>query len=244
MEPIKHQISEYWTERSESFLLQRKKELASGKRELWLKEIKRYIPEGRRLRILDLGTGTGFFAFLLELEGHYVTGIDLTDEMISKARKTAMELGCYPDFYAMDAEEPDFEAESFDVLVTRNLSWTLPHLDKAYKEWFRLLVPGGVLINFDADYCTPVVEGQEEEEMPDDHAHRMLSPDMNAKHEAIVMELSAYHGKRPQWDTELLLGAGFDRIVIDTGVWGRVYAEKDEFYNPVPIFTLAAYKPF
>ena len=32
-------------------------------------------------------------------------------------------------------------------------------------------------------------------------------------------------------------------VTVDSGVWARVYAEKDEFYNPVPIFTIAAYKP-
>ena len=47
---------------------------------------------------------------------------------------------------------------------------------------------------------------------------------------------------RPQWDVQLLTECGFERIIVDNGVWKRIYAEVDEFYNPVPIFTIAAYK--
>jgi len=60
--------------------------------------------------------------------------------------------------------------------------------------------------------------------------------------EAITMELSAYQLPRPQWDVQLLVEAGFERICVDVGVYRRIYAELDEFYNPTPIFTIAAYK--
>ena len=43
-------------------------------------------------------------------------------------------------------------------------------------------------------------------------------------------------------DIQLLMKAGFERITLDKGVYGRIYAEIDEFYNPVPIFLIAAYK--
>ena len=104
-------------------------------------------PRGRTLRVLDVGTGTGFFACLLAAEGHEATGIDLTPDMIAHAGHMAAVLGQDVRFLLMDAEEPDFEDESFDVLVTRNLTWTLPHIEKAYREWFRILKPGGVLLN-------------------------------------------------------------------------------------------------
>ena len=43
-------------------------------------------------------------------------------------------------------------------------------------------------------------------------------------------------------DVQLLVEAGFDRITVDMGVYKRIYAEIDEFFNPTPIFTIAAYK--
>ena len=56
------------------------------------------------------------------------------------------------------------------------------------------------------------------------------------------MEIHHSQKERPAWDADLLLSAGFEQITIDTGVWKRIYREIDEFFNPVPIFTVAARK--
>ena len=241
MELIKHRVAHYWSHRAEAFEAQRLREYDSEKRERWLAEFRKYLPQGKPLRILDIGTGTGFFACLLAAEGHETTGIDLTPDMIEHAEHMADVLGLDAEFLIMDAEEPAFEPESFDALVTRNLTWTLPHVAKAYREWYKLLKPGGVLIDFDADYSA-ALEDEEEHELPEDHAHKLVPDYMRAENDAITMEVGAYHGPRPQWDVQLLIEAGFERIMVDVGVYGRIYAEVDEFFNPVPIFAIAAYK--
>ena len=241
MDALKLKIADYWSRRASAFAGQRLRELSSGKRALWLAEFDRYLPKGRKLDVLDIGTGTGFFAFLLASEGHRATGIDLTEEMVREAEKTARSLNLNADFAVMDAETPDFTPESFDAIVTRNLTWTLPRLENAYRAWYGLLKPGGALINFDADYCRQVAEAVETE-LPENHAHKNIPSAMIAENDEITLELSAYQQPRPQWDVGLLLSAGFERVVTDTGVWRRVYRERDEFYNPVPVFTIAAYK--
>ena len=241
MEQIKHRVTHYWSHRAEGFEVQRLREYDSEKRQRWLIELRRYLPQGKPLRILDVGTGTGFFACLLASEGHETTGIDLTPDMIERAEHMAAVLGQDVRFELMDAEEPAFEDESFDVLVTRNLTWTLPHIEKAYREWYRILKPGGILINFDADY-NAALDDEEEHELPENHAHKLVPDYMQAENEAITMEVGAYHQPRPQWDIQLLIEAGFERVAVDMGVYKRIYAEIDEFFNPTPIFTIAAYK--
>lgn len=241
MELIKHRVTHYWSNRADSFEQQRLREFDSEKRERWLAELRRYLPQGKTLRILDVGTGTGFFACLLAAEGHKTVGIDLTPNMIEHAKHMAAVLGLDARFQLMDAEEPDFEPESFDVLVTRNLTWTLPHIEKAYREWYRILKPGGILINFDADYCA-ALEDEDEHDLPANHAHKLVPDCMMQENDAITMEIGAYHGPRPQWDVQLLIEAGFERVTVDTGVYRRIYAEIDEFFNPTPIFTIAAFK--
>lgn len=242
MERIKHRVTHYWSNRAEAFEEQRLREYDSEKRERWLAEFHRYLPQDKILRILDVGTGTGFFACLLAAEGHELIGIDLTPEMIDHAVHMAAVLGSDVHFQMMDAEKPEFEPESFDALVTRNLTWTLPHLEKAYREWYKLLKPGGILINFDADY-NAALEDDEEHELPENHAHKLVPEYMRAESDAITMEVGAYHQPRPQWDVQLLVEAGFERIMVDMGVYRRIYAEVDEFFNPTPIFTIAAFKP-
>ena len=241
MELIKHRVAHYWSHRADSFEQQRLREFDSEKRDRWLAELCRYLPQGKTLRILDVGTGTGFFACLLAAEGHKTVGIDLTPNMIEHAKHMAAVLGLDARFQLMDAEEPDFESESFDVLVTRNLTWTLPHIEKAYREWDRILKPGGILINFDADYCA-ALEDEDEHDLPENHAHKLVPDCMMQENDSITMEIGAYHGPRPQWDVQLLIEAGFERVTVDTGVYRRIYAEIDEFFNPTPIFTIAAFK--
>ncbi|MBQ9420849.1 MAG: methyltransferase domain-containing protein [Lachnospiraceae bacterium] len=240
MNAFKERVTNYWTKRADDFAELRIRELKSPLRSYWWAEMAKHLPMGRNLRILDLGTGTGFFTFLLTEKGNRVTGIDLTEQMIVDARKTADLLGMDTEFHVMDAEAPDFAEGSFDALVTRNLTWVLPNLADAYRNWFKLLAPGGVLINFDADYC----HAGPQTELPENHAHNSIARELMEENDAITEEMKALQGIRPQWDVELLSAAGFERISIDTGTWRRIYRVKDEFYNPVPVFSIAAYKPF
>ena len=243
MDVLKERIAGYWTRRASLFAEQRRREYSSEKRGLWEAEFRQYLPKTEPLDVLDIGTGAGFFAFLLAKQGHRVTGIDLSEDMIRQAEAASARLGTPALFRTMDAEKPVFPSDSFDVIVTRNLTWALPHLPEAYQAWFSLLRPGGLLLNFDADYCRCVAEGKDmEHKLPPQHAHMNISPELLKENQEITLELSAYQSRRPQWDVGLLLSAGFERVSVDRGVWGRIYAEKDEFYNPVPIFAIAAYK--
>ena len=241
MESIKDRVIRYWSRRAEGFEEQRLREYDSEKHGRWLTEFRRYLPQGEKLRILDIGTGTGFFACMLAAEGHETVGIDLAPEMIEHAGHMAGVLGLDVRFAVMDAESPDLPSESFDAVVTRNLTWTLPDVQKAYTEWHRLLKKGGVLINFDADYSA-ALEKDDEPELPENHAHKLVPQEMKAENDAITLEIGKRQKPRPEWDVELLTGIGFEKVTVDTEVYKRIYAEVDEFYNPVPIFTVAAYK--
>ena len=237
MDDLKQRTADYWSRRVEKFSALRMREFESEKHHLWAHELNRYLPADRAWDILDLGTGTGFFAFLLSAMGHHVTGIDLTPGMIQEARRTALRLGLPASFHIMDAESPDFPPASFDALVSRNLTWGLPHLKEAYGAWHRLLKPGGLLINFDADYCreAPV------QRLPENHAHKDLSPALVQEYQRLKETLRPCQQPRPQWDVQLLTEAGFHHIAVDAGAWQRIYPHADEFYNPTPMFVIAAY---
>ena len=236
MEAIKQQVADYWSHRVEQFSKLRQKELMGEKHHLWYQEFEHYLPMEGGWKILDIGTGTGFFAFLLAALGHRVTGIDLTPEMVTEARRMAGVLEIPADFYVMDAEAPPFAGGSFDAIVTRNLTWNLPHLQRAYTQWHGLLKPGGLLLNFDADYCREDASAP----LPACHAHRDIDAGLMQAYERMKEALRPTQRPRPQWDVELLEAAGFRDIRVDTEVWRRIYGEVDEFYNPTPIFAIAA----
>ena len=76
----------------------------------------------------------------------------------------------------MDAEAPDFPDEEFDVIVSRNLTWTLPDAEHAYQEWFRVLKPGGVMINLDANYGA--ADFADTADLPENHAHHQIQDEL------------------------------------------------------------------
>ena len=233
---LQNRITGYWTRRAGAFSAQRRRELAGEKHDQWLAALHRYLPAQGGLRILDLGTGSGFFAMLLAAEGNTVTGIDLTPAMIEEARRTAAALEIPAEFAVMDAVHPDFAPGSFDALVTRNLTWTLPDLPGAYRSWHRLLKPDGILVNFDADYCREASPAA----LPANHAHKDIAPALWAEYEGLKSTLRPGQKPRPDWDRELLQQAGFSHIRVDTGIWREIYTKQDEFYNPTPIFAISA----
>lgn len=94
---------------------------------------------GKKAPDLDVGCGAGFFSVLLAKEGHQVTGVDLTPDMIENAGILAAEEKADCKFLIMDAEKLDFPDETFDAVISRNLTWTLPHVRHAYGEWVRVL---------------------------------------------------------------------------------------------------------
>ena len=236
----KEQIVHYWEKRSESFLEQRRSELANPIAKRWMKEIEKQIPAGRRLKILDVGCGAGFFSILLAKEGHEVLGIDLTPEMIENAIQLAEEENADCCFQVMDAENPMFADETFDVVISRNLTWTLPNAEHAYGEWMRVLKTGGVLLNFDANYGKEDVA--DTKGLPEAHAHFKVGNEMLEECERIKSQLPISRKNRPAYDVAVLCENTAGEIRIDTSLGKRIYLEKDEFYNPAPMFSICAVK--
>lgn len=235
----KERIAGYWSKRSDSFQAQRRAELHSSMADRWLLEIQKYLPQ-RKLKILDVGCGSGFFTILLGKQGHEVLGTDLTPDMIEKSRELAKEEGVDCKFEIMDAENLDFPDETFDVVISRNLTWTLPDAGHAYEEWCRVLKKGGILLNFDANYGSS--NFTDTSHLPENHTHNQVGMDMMQECEEIKKQLPISSYIRPAWDVETLGNLGILELSLDLGVGKRIYIEKDEFYNPVPIFTLCGKK--
>ena len=68
-------------------------ELNSFRKEAWKEQICSHFEGAEGLRILDVGTGPGFFACILSEEGHDVTAIDNSDGMLKQAVSNAAMLG-------------------------------------------------------------------------------------------------------------------------------------------------------
>lgn len=100
--------------------------------------------------VLDLGSGAGFDCFLAANkvgETGKVIGIDMTPEMVEKARENA-EKGGYKnvEFRLGEIEDLPVEDSSVDVVISNCVINLSPDKESVFKEAFRVLTPGGKLI--------------------------------------------------------------------------------------------------
>lgn len=98
---------------------------------------------GKNTKVLDIASGTGESAFyLVQSFGCHVTGIDISDSMIKRARKKAIDTGIIIKFKKGDAHDLGFDDNTFDVVISE---CTVSFLNKeqAIGEMVRVVRQGG-----------------------------------------------------------------------------------------------------
>ena len=110
------------------------------------------ISEG--MRILDLGTGSGYLSFPIALNnpGCEVIGLDIVSAALEANRARAVEEGIKNlSFVNYDGIDFPFEADSFDLVVTRYALHHFPDIEHSIGEVSRVLTEGGLF--FISDPC-------------------------------------------------------------------------------------------
>ena len=252
MSTLTNTIEQYWTRRASSYTEVVRKNLADGWDCKWADELIRNFPkaEGRTLKVLDIGTGPGFYAIILASRGYDVTAVDLSEGMIEQAKHNAGSLAGKIRFFKMDAQELSFPDNEFDVIVTRNLTWNLPDPVKAYGEWRRVLRDGGVMLNIDSNWYAYLFDDEKKCEKLADRENVLNAgfEDHDSYDESWLMEnisRTLPMGKlpRPQWDAVTLLDLGFKDVSADTTVSSKLWSREEMLnYASTPCFLIRAVK--
>ena len=163
-----------------------------------------------------------------------MTAVDLTPAMLAEAKKNAGALAGSTRFLEMNAEALDFANRSFDVVVSRNLTWNLPHPAQAYAEWARVLRPGGLLLNFDANWYAYLFDDAARRAYDRDREISAAQGvwDQNVGENFDVMDdiarrLPLSDVRRPEWDLAQLRALGL-HAEADEAVWQRVWSEDEK----------------
>ena len=224
---IEQRVKAYWTQRSHDFGTVRKNELEIDMGKRWQQELEANLPQGKHL---------------LAQMGHLPQGIDLTPAMLREARAAAQQRGLSIPFLEMDAQNLGYGDGTFDVVLSRNLTWTLPEPEQAYAQWFRVLKPGGILLNYDAEYARHVRSHSTQncQVAPDSpYGHVGMTQELQQECDNITLELDV--GKdRPAWDEGILKEIGFRDVRVDAHLGRRLLGNLD--LTTAPMFGIYATK--
>ncbi|WP_238996773.1 class I SAM-dependent methyltransferase [Entomobacter blattae] len=97
--------------------------------------------------VLEVGVGTGL-ALPFYRKDLTITGIDLSGEMLDKARERVKEqkLENIAALHEMDAEQTSFEDNAFDIAVAMFVASVVPHPRQLLAELKRVVKPGGHIL--------------------------------------------------------------------------------------------------
>lgn len=247
-----NQIEEYWTKRAEGYSQVNQGELATQQRQIWLGNLREHLPDKKPedVKILDIGTGPGFFAIILTQAGYQVTAVDYTEEMLKEAWHNAGELAEKIQWLQMDAQNLDFPDQTFDAVVSRNLTWNLENPTRAYQEWLRVLKKGGKLLNYDANWYHHLFDEEKRKEYEEDRKRveslhmedHYTCTDIDAM-EDIARKVPLSRINRPLWDKELLEDLDCSKVEIEEDVWKRVWSREERAnYYSTPMFLVEGEK--
>jgi SAM-dependent methyltransferase len=97
------------------------------------------------VRVLDVGCGTGVVAITAACLGARATGVDLTPQLLNRARDNAVIALVEVDWREADAEQLPFGDDQFDVVLSQFAHMFAPRPDVAIREMLRTLKPAGTI---------------------------------------------------------------------------------------------------
>ncbi|GAA3142420.1 trifunctional class I SAM-dependent methyltransferase/NUDIX hydrolase/VOC family protein [Streptomyces rectiviolaceus] len=143
-------------------------------RDAWAERLRDWLPEAPG-DVLDLGCGTGSLSLLAAERGHRVTAVDLSPNMVERAREKLA--GQEAQVLVGDAGAPPVEGRRFDVILARHILWTLPDVEATLRHWGGLLRPGGRLVLIEGVWGTASPSG-----IPAERLIRALTPPAERLH--------------------------------------------------------------
>lgn len=239
-------IKDYWDMRADGYSEKNRDELSCDEWKLWSERMERRLPEGKSLKCLDIGCGPVFLGIILAKKGHDVTLADYSEKMLQQAKDNAEFAKVSAEIKKEDAQNPNFEDNTFDVIVSRNLVWNLEKPDIAYDQWLRILKKGGKLIIFDGNHYLHKFNSEYMEEKKclnyrDPHTKHYMRGGDPSIIDNIANNLPLSRAERPLWDMEYFLKKRVASINVET-VWNDFIGQRGETKSVIRAFTICVEK--
>ena len=143
-----------------------------------------------------------------------------------------------------------FPKATFDVVLSRNLTWNLPDPQRAYEEWLRVLKHNGLLLIFDANWYAYLKDEDKRKAYENDRqiVKEQGYEDYNIGEgfdimEEIAKDLPLTGIIRPQWDEEIFREQKVSSVSCVEDIGSQVYSEKEKTnYSSTPLFMIKVVK--
>lgn len=114
----------------------------------------RHLGETKKLRLLDVGCGTGLMEGILNNKFNSIVGVDISADAIEKAKQS----GLNAQFISYDGGKLPFNDDEFDVVFACCVFHHIPNNQRlsVAKEMFRVAAPGGLVILFEHNPWNPI----------------------------------------------------------------------------------------
>jgi ubiquinone/menaquinone biosynthesis C-methylase UbiE len=236
---LRDEIKAYWSLRAETFDTQPGHEIFSEEeRAAWHALFRKHLGEGKSRAALDLACGTAVISHLLDDLGFKVTGLDWAEPMLERARVKAAARGRNIRFLMGDAERTMEADGSYDVITNRHLVWTLVDPLACFREWHRVLKPGGKLLIVDGDFVNTsrltrllkaATRFASRIGLARDAMHGAPNADMAETHNRILSRVHFSGGAHADAVADLLKEAGFSKVTIDQDMRAIHKAQRKNF---------------
>jgi len=248
------EINRIWSEDAQNYDNVIQDELNSFRAAAWQEQILSHFSGCVPLKILDVGCGPAFFSIILSAKGHDVTGVDSAAGMLEKARANVAAAGSGARILEMDASDLRFPDQSFDLVVSRNVTHTLLDHARTYAEWRRVLKDGGLLLIYDANWhLTENVPALHRQYLDDWRSCvRRFGSDFSGNTdpdaEPPEEDVQGVHRRlgdlmRPDFDVGVLRAVGFRDVAYTRSIIDKLWDEKEKvLYGTTPMFELRARK--
>ena len=250
------EIQGYWNYRYIGYSKVNQKELEGIQRERWKKQFERLLPANKNLKVLDIGTGPGFFTIILEELGYTnITGIDVSEKMLEVSKVNIQKYGkknSRIQLIQIDAQKLEFKPKSFDIIVSRNLTWNLEKPQQAYSEWLRVLKPNGSLFIFDANWyaflknesLSKEFEAKRQQAIEEKLEDYWQGEGVDEeKMDWIVQQLPLTYQLRPQWDMEYFSTQEGISVETEENFGDLVWDYEEQLnYGATPMFCIKVVK--
>ena len=113
-------------------------------------------------KILEIGTGTGWFPILCKRNGLQCKGIEISRQLVDHAIRWGREVGVEPDIELANVEQHDIGDKAYDIVVANSVFEHIEEWRLALRRVYNALRPGGIFLFISTNKYSPI-----------SHEHRM-----------------------------------------------------------------------